>query len=45
MDCWHKSLLPLMETVRHKMGDRPVYISFDIDAIDPGYCPGTGEEF
>ena len=20
----------------------PVYLSFDIDAIDPGFCPGTG---
>ncbi len=42
-ECWHKSLSPLMETVRDKMGDRPVYISFDIDGIDPGFCPGTGE--
>ena len=24
------------------MGDGPVYLSFDIDAIDPGFCPGTG---
>ena len=42
-ECWHKSLSPLMDTVRDKMGDRPVYISFDIDGIDPGFCPGTGE--
>ncbi|XP_068215078.1 agmatinase, mitochondrial-like [Palaemon carinicauda] len=40
--CWHKSLTPLMEEVRQQMGDGPVYLSFDIDAIDPGFCPGTG---
>ena len=22
--------------------DTPVYLSFDIDAIDPAACPGTG---
>ncbi|KAK8742935.1 hypothetical protein OTU49_017400 [Cherax quadricarinatus] len=41
-ECWHKSLVPLMEEVRAKMGDKPVYLSFDIDGIDPGFCPGTG---
>lgn len=41
-ECWYKSLAPLMKTVRDKMGDRPVYLSFDIDGIDPGFCPGTG---
>ncbi|XP_063614227.1 guanidinobutyrase-like [Penaeus indicus] len=40
--CWHKSLEPLMKEVKAMMGDRPVYLSFDIDAIDPGFCPGTG---
>jgi agmatinase len=23
-------------------GDRPLYLSFDIDAVDPAYAPGTG---
>ncbi|XP_063883547.1 agmatinase, mitochondrial-like [Scylla paramamosain] len=41
-ECWYHSLVPLMEEVRSMMGDRPVYLSFDIDAIDPGFCPGTG---
>lgn len=41
-ECWHKSLTPLMEEVREKVGDGPVYISFDIDGIDPAYAPGTG---
>jgi guanidinobutyrase len=41
-ECWHKSLVPLMAEVREKMGDGPVYISFDIDGIDPAWAPGTG---
>ncbi|KAL5004443.1 hypothetical protein ScPMuIL_017899 [Solemya velum] len=41
-ECWHKSLTPLMEEVRGMMGNRPVYISFDIDGIDPAFAPGTG---
>ena len=24
------------------MGDGPVYLSFDIDALDPSFAPGTG---
>ncbi|XP_048582834.1 agmatinase, mitochondrial [Nematostella vectensis] len=41
-DCWHKCLDPLMGEVRAQMGDGPVYISFDIDGLDPVYAPGTG---
>jgi len=41
-DCWHKSLTPLMEEVRAQLGSGPVYISFDIDGLDPAYAPGTG---
>jgi arginase family enzyme len=33
--CWHKSLAPLMAEVRQQMGDGPVYLSFDIDSLDP----------
>ncbi|MDV6317883.1 agmatinase [Chromohalobacter sp. HP20-39] len=40
--CWYKSLEPLMAEVREQMGDRPVYITFDIDALDPSVAPGTG---
>jgi guanidinobutyrase len=40
--CWHRSLTPLMEEVRGQMGDGPVYLTFDIDALDPGFAPGTG---
>jgi guanidinobutyrase len=41
-ECWGKSLEPLMRQVREMMGDGPVYLSFDIDGIDPAYAPGTG---
>ncbi len=41
-ECWHKSLSPLMAEVCEQMGDGPVYISFDIDGLDPAYAPGTG---
>lgn len=41
-DCWMKSLAPLMTEVREQVGDRPLYISFDIDALDPAFAPGTG---
>ncbi|XP_018413666.1 PREDICTED: agmatinase, mitochondrial, partial [Nanorana parkeri] len=41
-DCWFKSLAPLMSEVRLQMGDKPVYITFDIDGIDPSFAPGTG---
>ena len=33
-----------MGEVRQQMGSGPVYISFDIDGLDPSFCPGTGKE-
>ncbi len=41
-DCWHKSLNSLMERVRRKIGDTPVYLTYDIDSLDPAFAPGTG---
>jgi guanidinobutyrase len=41
-ECWYKSLAPLMEEVRRQLGRGPVYISFDIDGLDPSQAPGTG---
>ncbi len=40
--CWYKSLQPLMQEVRAKLGAGPVYLSFDIDGLDPSAAPGTG---
>ena len=41
-ECWYKSLVPLMEEVRKQVGGGPVYLSFDIDGLDPSSAPGTG---
>jgi agmatinase len=30
------------EEIRRRVGVRPVYISLDIDVMDPGFAPGTG---
>ncbi len=30
------------ESIRAKVGDAPVYLTFDIDCLDPAYAPGTG---
>ena len=42
-ECWYQSLAPLMEEVRSNIGsEMPVYLSFDIDGLDPSVAPGTG---
>ncbi|MCI0431481.1 MAG: arginase family protein, partial [Rhodospirillales bacterium] len=41
-ECWHRSLTPLMAEVRAQLGRGPVYLSFDIDGLDPSIAPGTG---
>lgn len=41
-ECWHRSLAPLMDEVRAQLGEGPVYLSFDIDGLDPSYASGTG---
>ena len=41
-ECWYQSLKPLMEEVRDQLGVGPVYLTFDIDGLDPAYAPGTG---
>ena len=28
--------------IRERLGDAPVYVSIDIDVLDPAYAPGTG---
>ena len=42
-ECWYRSLAPLMAEVREQIGvERPTYLSFDIDGLDPSVAPGTG---
>jgi agmatinase len=31
-----------IERIRERVGDRPVYVSVDIDVLDPAFAPGTG---
>ena len=32
----------LVERIADRVGDRPVYVSVDIDVLDPAHAPGTG---
>jgi agmatinase len=32
----------VVERVRDRLGDHPVYVSIDIDVLDPAHAPGTG---
>jgi agmatinase len=31
-----------IDRIRQRVGDRPAFISFDIDMVDPAFAPGTG---
>lgn len=31
-----------VQKIKTILGDNPVYVTFDIDALDPAYAPGTG---
>ncbi|WP_084499432.1 agmatinase [Brevibacterium album] len=37
-----QSLPRIVERIRARLGDGPVYLSIDIDALDPAAAPGTG---
>jgi len=32
----------VIEETRKVVGDLPTYVTFDIDGLDPVFCPGTG---
>jgi len=32
----------VIERIRNRVGDKPVYVSIDIDVLDPAFAPGTG---
>lgn len=32
----------VVDATRRVLGDRPVYLTFDIDCLDPAFAPGTG---
>jgi agmatinase len=37
-----KGVDAVVERTRSLLGERPVYVTFDIDCLDPAYAPGTG---
>jgi len=37
-----KGWLAAMEEAKAFVGDGPIYVSFDIDSLDPAFAPGTG---
>ena len=32
----------IVAAIKQRVGDRPVYLTFDIDCLDPAFAPGTG---
>jgi agmatinase len=38
----HLGIPAIVKKARAVVGDGPVYVSFDIDSLDPAYAPGTG---
>jgi agmatinase len=32
----------IVESIQKRVGDLPVYLTFDIDCLDPAFAPGTG---
>ncbi|MGF1528325.1 MAG: agmatinase [Candidatus Competibacterales bacterium] len=41
-ECETRGIGDVMAEARGIVGDGPVYVSFDIDCLDPAYAPGTG---
>ncbi|MCA1648101.1 MAG: agmatinase [Chloroflexi bacterium] len=39
---WSSPELSMPLTVRERIGQKPVYVSIDIDVLDPAHAPGTG---
>lgn len=37
-----RGLAAIIAQAKQVVGDGPVYVSFDIDSLDPAYAPGTG---
>lgn len=37
-----EGIAAIIDKTRSIVGDKPVYLTFDIDCLDPSYAPGTG---
>ena len=40
--CDGAGLAPVVQAIRARMGQRPCYLTLDIDCLDPAFAPGTG---
>ncbi len=41
-ELWQQNLTEIGSLIRKTVEDHPVYITYDIDSLDPAYAPGTG---
>jgi len=41
-ECFEMGMPGVVQEIRNLIGERRVYISLDIDSVDPAYAPGTG---
>ncbi|MFI6393320.1 agmatinase [Nonomuraea sp. NPDC050540] len=41
-DVMRRGVDEVVDILRQRVGDRPLYISVDIDVLDPAHAPGTG---
>jgi len=42
MDVMRRGVDDVVTGLRSRIGDRPLYVSIDIDVLDPAHAPGTG---
>jgi agmatinase len=41
-DVYERGIEAVAKMIMDRVGDRPTFISYDVDVIDPSYAPGTG---
>jgi agmatinase len=41
-DVMRRGVDEVVDALRQRIGDRPLYVSVDIDVLDPAHAPGTG---
>jgi len=42
MDLEDIGIAGVIQRIRERVGDAPLYLSIDIDVLDPAHAPGTG---
>ncbi|SFI78472.1 agmatinase [Albimonas pacifica] len=40
--CHEQGVAATVDAIRKRVGEAPVYVTFDIDCLDPAFAPGTG---